>query len=554
MVKRISWTYFSYLYETDGNINAQNWDFVLTHWKNWSGMVHVVWKTTEVVDGQNVLSLATTREPVIALKNDKNILVDVKYKIFRDYWQTFHFVTADGIVHWHYDEWTPSSFEYTFNGDTEFNTNNLSNTPAFYVQSFDNYDESIAFLWTNGTLFLWKRGYNKFFFSASDTVQTNWMFTDIQELLWQIVLIGPDRMWYFVHDFNTWASSLTDLTKVNGHFSRRSYLINDEKFFFIRKTKDLYTMEVQFAYWNSKPAVVFQYLNNFLNTDLEMLDPTVNKVTMAMVKNNINIFINDGTGNTKLLYFNRYYNLWSKRLITWCEIHTVKDGIYLGKGIFENSWDTDDGNDITQIITMTFWDKTHSATKRISFVKLPIWYNSYFEKGNSWFSSAVDNWWWHYETVYDDFGRTDYATNVMKIQLDNITPSNITTKIKEYPVEIEMRAAKWVNYERDVANTYQEFQEYLNYTKPWSDWNEETTFSVSKFWVIKVPLSQIWEVFTFEIVARWKTKLEFGWFFIWFQYLDNDYWRYEDTLTCWELTTDSWKTFTKHTQPYPEIN
>jgi len=553
MSKKLYDTYFAYLYEEDSTIPTQNGDYVLTHGKNASGLVHVVWKNDQIIDGKNVLWFSTSWAPVMQLNEEKNVIKDVKYKIFRKFWTTFHFVTADGIVHRHYDEGTPSTFEYTFNWDTEFNTNDWANTPNFYIQSMDTFDQATAFLSSEWILFLWKRWYNKFFFSALDTVQTNWMYTDIIEQLWQLTLVWPDGIWYFIYDFNTWVSSLFDLTKRNWHFSKWAYWIKDEKFFFVRKTKDLYTMDVQFGYWSSKPAVVFWYLSNYLNTDLDMLDPKVNKVTLEFQKDNVNIFINDWSGNTKMLFYNRYYNVWSKRLIAGCEIHTVKDEIYLWKWIFENVGTTDNWNDITQIITMVFWDKTHSATKRITSVKLPIGYNSYFVKWKTFFSSSVENGWRHFDTVYDDFWRTDYCSNIMKLQLSNSLFNNIETKIRDYPIEVELYSSKWVNFEADVANSWSEFKEYMEYWKVGSDGNEESKFTISKMWIIRVPLSQIWEVFTFELVAKWETRIEFWWFFVAFDYLDNDYSRLENVMTMPWLTVDSWKSFVETNTHFDSI-
>lgn len=544
ITKRNYNNFTSFLYKENWErIVTEPWDFILTYWENAAWLVHVVWKNNDTVWDHKVTSLATTREPVIKLESEINTINNVSYKVFKKYWQTFHFITSDWIVHRHYDEWKPSTFKYTFAWNTYRDTQDNTTKPNFYIQSFTELDQWVCFLADNWFLFLSWQGFNKFLYSWTKIVQTNWLYTDIYEYMWQLVLTWDDRLWYFAYDYNTWATQLMDLTKNNWQFSRGSIWIFDDKFFLVRKTKDLYTMQIQFWYWSTKPAVIFQYLNNFLNTDLEMLDHSYNNINISFIEWNIFLAINDWTWNTKILYYNRYYNVWSKWLVTWCEIHSVHDWVFLWKWIFKNEWTTDDWNDITQIVTMTFWDQTQSVNKLIEYIKLPIWYNSYFEKWQSYVTSYVDMWWRHYWTTYNDFGRTDYATNVMKVQLSNDTISNYLWTIKNYPIWIEISAAKWVNFEKDVVNTYTEFQEYLNYTQDWSTWDEESNFTISKFAPIKIPLSQMWEIFTFEIVAKWKADIEFWWFFIAFSYMDNDFDRLENTLTVGWLTSDSWKTF-----------
>ena len=123
------------------------------------------------------------------------------------------------------------------------------------------------------------------------------------------------------------------------------------------------------------------------------------------------------------------------------------------------------------------------------------------------------------------------------------------SEIENYQVWIEIDNCIWTRAGIEIFDTYNEFNSYIDYWQASSissTWDEETEFCLAKMGVVKVPLWQWWEVFTFEIVARWNNKVEFGWFFIGYQYSDIDITRLENVATLWDLTTDSGYT--------PEVN
>lgn len=118
------------------------------------------------------------------LVNDQVTMQGVNYKIFPEYGLTFHFVTSDGIVNWHYDEGTPASFEYTFVGDTYFDTTNNANDNRWNISSMCSYDQAIARLdWKRGILSISAQGYNKFYFTPQRFVKTQGLFTQIVEYM-----------------------------------------------------------------------------------------------------------------------------------------------------------------------------------------------------------------------------------------------------------------------------------------------------------------------------------------------------------------------------------
>lgn len=76
-------------------------------------------------------------------------------------------------------------------------------------------------------------------------------------------------------------------------------------------------------------------MNKFLNTDLKMLDRLTDDVNLTVNDTNTFIFMNNGTGNTKIAILDRFYSLRYKRYVTDCEITDVVDGVFFGRGIFE---------------------------------------------------------------------------------------------------------------------------------------------------------------------------------------------------------------------------
>ena len=557
-------TYFSSLTNEDwSDINAVAWDYIyIQDWKWITWYVAKVWgiaadlPTWWMVIAPNAIMINGIWVPWINMSAaDGTPLTDksedkIWYTVYKDYWLTLNRVTSDGIMHWNYDNNTSGTFEYNYAGDTYFNTNDNAVSNPKQIYCICSWGDSFSYLdWKTGILWNWWIGRNKFSFSPAMNVVTNWLYTRIQEYMWYLILVWPDNMWYFTRDQQTGATNLGNITDSNGYWSQASFNTSDENFFFIRKSKDFYQMWLQSSYSYSIPVWYFTYMSNFLNTDLGMLIRGIDEVTLDTEDNKFHVFINNGWWNTKLLIFDRYYNLWHKRYIQWCDMTRLCDGVYLWRWVFANIGNTDNWNPITQIVTMVWWDQWHTANKKIEFVKLPIWFNSYVESHLTWFSSTVTDGWWKYETVYWDLGRTDYITNLMRSKLGPDLDNQALAEIANYQVWLEIDNCLGTRAWIEIFDTYNEFNSYIDY---WLDssisstWDEETEFCLAKMGVIKIPLGQWWEVFTFEIVARWTNKVEFGWFFIGYQYSDIDITRLENTATLWDLTTDSGYT--------PEVN
>lgn len=553
-------TYFSSIINEDwSDICANAWDYIYIDdgkWITWY-VVQVAGIAADLPTGSmviapNAIMINGTRVPGINMAAaDGTPLLDktedkISYIVYSNYWLVLNRVTSDGIFHRNYDEDTAASFECSYAGDTYFDTNfNTTQNPKTIYSIHSRWD-SFSYLdwltWVMGNGGIWR---NKFSFTPAMNVVTQWLYTRMVEYMGYLILVWPDNIWYFTRDRSTDTTTMWLITDSNWYRSQWSIATCDENFFLIRKSHDFYQMWLQSSYSNSIPVWYFTYMNNFLNTDLGMLIRWIDEVNLDVRDNKFRMFINNGTGNTKLLIFDRYYNLRHKRYIEWCDMDRMCDGVFLWRGVYSNSGDTDDGHAITQIVTMTRWDQWHTANKKIEFVKLPIWYNSYIESHLTWFSSTVTDWWWKYETVYWDLNRTDYVSNLMKTKIWPDLDNQAIDEINIYPVGIDVHNCLGTRAWIKMFNTYNEFNEYIAHGAAESissDSNEEMDVCLAKMWVVKIPLGQRGEVFTFEIVARWNNRVEFGWFFIGYQYSDIDITRLENVATLWDLTTNSWYT------------
>lgn len=559
-VNRVWTEYFSSIKNEDGtDICAIAWDYIYID--NGKGItwyvVQVAGKAADLPTGSmeidpNAIMINGQRLPGIDMTAVDGTPLDnktedkISYIVYSDYWLTFHRVTSDGVFSWNYDEDTAATFEYSFVWDTYYYTDfNATRNPKQIYSLCARWD-SLSYLdgktWVLWNGWVW---WNKFSFASSMNVVTHWLYTRLMEYMWYLILVWPDNFWYFTRDRWTWVTNMGNITDLNGYRSQASFNTADENFFIIRKSHDFYQMWLQSSYSYSVPVWYFTYMNNYLNTDLWMLVRGIDDIVLDIWDNKFRVFINNGTGNTKLLIFDRYYNLRHKRYITWCDVDRMCDGIYLGRWVYKNTGLTDNGNPITQIVTMTRWDQGHTANKKVEFVKLPIGYNSYIESHLTWFTSTVTDGWRWYETTYWDLNRTDYVSNLMRTKLSPDLDNQAIDEVNIYPVGMDVWSCSGARAGIKDFNTYNEFNEYLALWTDQSissDGNEETDMCVAKMGVIKIPLWQWGEVFTFELVARGNNKVEFGWFFLGYQYSDIDITRLENVATLWDLTTDSWYT------------
>lgn len=559
-VNRMWDTYFSAITNEDGSdIHADGWDYIyIDDWKWVTWYVVQVWglaadlPTWSMEIEPNAIMINGTWVPWVNMAASDGTPSDdvsedkISYIVYSDYGLTLHWVTSDGIFHWNYDDDTYTGFEYSYAWDTYFNTNDNTTPNPKTIYSMTHWWESFAYLdGKTGVLGNWGIWWLKFSFNPSMNMVTNGLYTRMQEYMGYLILLGPDNMGYFIRDRSTGITTAWSITESNWYRSQAAFNTADDNFFLIRKSHDFYQMGLQSSYSYNIPVWYFTYMNNFLNTDLGMLVRGKDDVTLDINDNKFRVFINNGTWNTKLLIFDRYYNLRHKRYIQGCDMQRMCDGIFLGRWVYKNTGTTDNGNDITQIVTMTRWDMGHTANKRLEFVKLPIWFNSYIESWLTDFSSTTTDGWWKYTTTYADLWRTGYVSDLMKTKIDPDLDNQAVQAVNIYEVWITVNNCLGTRAWIQLFDTFNEFNSYINY---WateavdSDSEEEMNPCVAKMWVVKIALWQRGEVFSFEITARWNNKVEFGWFFIGYQYSDIDVTRLENVATLWILTPNSWYT------------
>jgi len=535
----------SYLYNADDwsndvEVGGSVGDYVLPFSGQVAWSVQVIWaKRNAIYDTQKWVSLATTWYPSISSEWEENIVEGIHYKVFEDYGLTLHFVTSDWLVHRHHDADTPSSFEYTISGETYFNTHDNETEPRMYIHCISEYGEWTIFLNSKWALFLWGEWFNKFFYSWLDIIQTTGVYEYLDNYMWQILLMWPKTIWMLIYDFNTKRWDIVKLVENGWMFWKYAFWKQDNKFFYVRDTKDFYQLQLQFGYWSAKPAIELGYRSWFLNTDLEMLQRIHDKITVFFSGNNTYMFLNDWSDRTKILYYDLYYWIRQKRYTNGIKLSWYKHGVFFWKWVFSNEWTTDNWNDITQIVTMTFWDQTHANVKHLHYTKMPIWYNSYLTKNSSVRVTALSDW-REVNIAYNKLGTSAYVANLLKINLDQDTINNEEFAVRSYPIWVELYSAKWVAFEKREDTLTAEMIEYLSTVPYAQDTDQQNTFTLAKMWVIKIPIGLDWNVFTIEVICKWSDRLEFGGFVVWFQYTDNDMTRMENIVTDGVVTGDSW--------------
>lgn len=543
-LEKVEDRYFASMLVNNDNekVNAEWGNYILTLWTVWSGMVHVVWKQLKTDwNFQWWVELATSREPAIAVVWDINRLNNLKYKVFEDYGLTLHFATSDGIVHRHHDEWEPSKCWYSMHGDTYFNTHDNNVNPQNVLYSLNNLNDSTAFLNQKGAVFIWWQWYNKFMYTSLNIIQTNGIYNNMVEHMGWLLLLWPKWVGILLFDFESSQAQLYPLIENSWFFSKYWYWKQDMKFFYVRDTKDFYQMDIQFWYWNQKPAVDLWYRNQFLNTDLEMLDSTDDRVDISFAGNNTYMFLNDDSEHSKILYYDIYHSIRHKRYTKWVKLTWYKHWVFFWQWIYKQWGTTDAGNDITQICTMTFWDQTHSNVKKMMYMKIPLWYNSYITKNTSYRVSALSDW-FEQEIVHNKLWTTWYVSNLLKLHENQDVIKNEEFTLRNYPIGIELRNAKGKKFEEASDTLSKEMNEYIDLEVPSQQLEQQDTFTIAKMWSIKVMLWLDWNIFVSELIAKWSDRFEFWWFFLWFTYPDIDSTRTENIVTDWNLTWDSWFT------------
>lgn len=516
-------SYFSELIDSTKEISCSSGDYIWTD--TW--LVHIVWKKNNTSSWQNIIELATSRAKVISPTWDVTAKQNIKYKVFKEYWLAFHFVTSDWLVHWHADN--DVIMEYSFCWNLKFDTNFNTVPPISFINSISVYSDWTVLLNSLWWIFVSWKWFDKFFYSWLNVIQTTWVYWSLKEYMSNILLMWPNKIWYLIFDFNTGNSDIYELVQDWWTYSKESFWVQDNNFLYVRNTKDFYKLELSYWYWAWKPQIKMWYLSWFLNTDLTMLQKEINDINISISWNNNYLFIWDWWNNTKILFYDRYYNTRFKWFVTWCKIKLYKHWCFIWWWIFENTWNTDEWNDITQIVTALFWDRTKNARKHLDYIKTTFWYNSYVTEWDSIFRSRIYESWYEYDIKYSLLPVWWYMENIMKLKYDSENDIKEEFTLKNFPMWIELNSCEWVNVNKQDDTLTAEFDAYNNLWTLETKLSFENKYNISKVWFMKFPISQPCEIISFELIARWDNKIEFWWFYVWFHYYDNDFWRIEDT-------------------------
>lgn len=475
--------------------------------------------------------------------------------LFSWYWNSFSWITADWVLNRSWDECSPSTFNAYYSPWTYFNTINWQNINgprkitglAVYENSLFYYDKKN---WYVVPSIPW---YNKNVFRTIQAAQTGTQYTSINVFQDFLLLLWPNDIWYITSSYNNtlavWQNKFVELSNHNWYYNEWSWINVDDNFYLVRDSEELYWLWLQNTGVWVKP--IFTLLSTFLNTDLKKLNrSTWDRIFLDVRWNDIDIYLTQNEWNCQIMRYNAFYKVWHKWIILWwIELRKSYKWLYLGNWLYCNNWDTDNWDEIIQIINMTFWDQTECVEKNIWSIKLRIWYNSVIDD-NTVLNIEQNSWWREYPLSYP-IHNTEYISAIMQAK-----DANRYTPIKEYSSWVCIWTWVWIGNDKVYHSLSREINEYKNYkfTAVNPHWDDEDAQSlISKYTPIEIPLSLVAEIITVELVAYAKNSIEFGWFFFIYGYTDSNVTRFENTIESWSNSTDS-ALNTNRLNLYPKSN
>lgn len=369
-------------------------------------------------------------------------------------------------------------------------------------------------LWTWGDVVRWSR-------SLPSGI------TDVRSYNTSLLLFGPKGIYWLNSEdaLKTWRFSYAS-DNDEGYFNPSSYANDDWEFLIIRKWGLLETMVYNWYYntFDFKPDTWF-----FVNSHIKTLNPSYDSANIDtdIHKRYVSIYNKDGK-YSKLLVYDKHYNLWYHWIITWARVTRVKDWIYLWDNIYVNKWRTrgrkDDDtkwDEIIQIISTYIWEEWLQTPKHIAYVKTAIWRNSNITNDSKW----------RYTLSY--WGRKFERRNPITATK---YPSLLTLKEKDWVIMNSDFGEKilWKN-KKEPHSLSSEIKNYLEYSKfdttilraMWEDIDNETL--VADFASIKEWVNAPANVLEITMSARHFDNIQFWSRYIWYYTLNPAFEDIENT-------------------------
>ena len=403
------------------------------------------------------------------------------------------------------------------------------------------------------SLYVSWNGIMNWFFNKDITNQdqTRWSWaipawvTDLRTINWSLLLFWPKCIYAVANEMTLvqwWFVSGTD--NEDWYYSPWSFYNDDWQFLLFRRWKVLWTLEVQVSYTNSISMSFDPSTGFYVNSHLKSLNNDFDMVNIDADINNryVSIFDDNDVWEhySKLLIYDKHYNFWYWRMITWARVIHVKDWIFLWDWIYTNKWRTrwrrvDDTKwwEIIEIISAYVWEEWLQTPKHIQYVKTAIWDHS----------RITDDSYRDLDTSYG-WRLFERRVNITTTRYPRLLFSkNRTDTIEKYEIWEEI----YWHWKLLSHNLLNEISEYRNYDKfsetiireMWEDidmWSKLALFAS-----IKEPINAPANVLELCISARHLDNVQFGSFYVWYYVLDADYEDIENTNIDKSMISDTTK-------------
>lgn len=572
----------------DVTIKNENWIGTLTltnyTWANidlydyifvYDGVDVIQWQYKQVVGIQ--WTQVTIAWPRAGLVDWQTTSAKAKF-----YWwigESLLFAGEEGIFHlspddsWYNDEITLLHW-----------TKSLNNKP---IRSLVNYWWRIVFekWWI---IFFWDWWENMAAFSYSVDAVGNY---DDLILVWQyIVALGPSNIWII---YNRWIDDewrmiprLYEKNNNRWYRNRWSYLREsywfDSRFVLFDNYGSLASYNIIPMDTNDDVYFVFERSDiwqRFVGGHLNMLTKEWDERVFISENNDwLRIFINYGEKEigmgTKVLLFDRQQSFRYVRIAKWITMRAVFYWFYYGNKIFANYWDTDDWNEITQIITFWFWDISSYDIKMLQSMNLMLWYKTTLTGDKSFIRHNYNNPEWFAAThfyrwtelasqyikllnkykwiktywirdikgllektsmdraIYSDPVISNWKSLTLRFHNEIEMYSDLVGKTKEYfdwldchesepYLETDAECGEWWDYQDcDKKLEYEEVQKINKQNH--IDKSKDNYLEIAKYAQIHIPIRQAIIESTFMLVAGEWQNIEFLWATVWFMQTDSD--------------------------------
>lgn len=575
------WQIFAYLYWTDKAIWETDFVYIKELWVYVSWLTRPTWEWTDILNSlelptdwyfipnsaelTQVLLLPTLVDWQSEAERTQKIN---QIQLYNEYWEIPYFASWSKLysINWffHRKDWScniPDDNELDdliYRWWIEDNTPCRATAPDYpekRVFIMDNVIESA----TNSDVITWlTRWWSRIAYISWDYLNVSWNWimawvfwadmtwanwdivrwahilpagiTDCRTLYGSIVLLWPNHIYVL-----TWEDALKTSTFINTtdnndwYYSPNSYFNDDWEFLIVRRWKLLETLQYVPNYWTTQftPDTGF-----YINWHLKPLNPEFDKISIDATVNHRYICIYDDNDKwdhySKLLIYDKHYNCWYHRMITWARIVHVKDGIFLWDWVYANKWRTrwwkekdTEWWEIIEIISAYVWEEWLQTPKHIQYVKTAIWDHSIIT--NNSYRDIDTSYWWKLFQRRNNITLTRY-------------PRLLTLKNKDTPIETyeiwEQIYWHWRLLSHTLLN---EISEYRNYDKFSSTivremWEDIDFMSrLAMFASIKEPINAPANVLEISISARHLDNVQFGSFYVWYYQLDADFEDIENT-------------------------